>query len=114
MSGFVYLASPYSHQDPAVREARYRSACRAAARLMDDGFVVFSPIAHSHPIEQIGLGSVRSGQFWKNQDIPLLRHASRLVVLRLDGWEKSAGIAWEMETARAIHIPISYIDPEPA
>ena len=27
----IYLASPYSHSDPAVREQRYEAACQAAA-----------------------------------------------------------------------------------
>ena len=37
-----YLANPYSHLDPDVREQRYRAACRAAARLMWAGHIVFS------------------------------------------------------------------------
>lgn len=32
MSGFIYLASPYTHPDPAVRARRYLAACRAARR----------------------------------------------------------------------------------
>jgi len=27
----IYLASPYSSPDPAVREARFRAACKATA-----------------------------------------------------------------------------------
>jgi len=30
----IYLASPYSHPDPAVRAERYRAACRATAALL--------------------------------------------------------------------------------
>ena len=30
-------------------------------------------------------------------------------VLMLDGWESSAGIAWEMQTARELGIPISWV-----
>ncbi len=33
----IYLASPYSHPDVAVREARFHAACRAAAEFMRDG-----------------------------------------------------------------------------
>ncbi|GIW55540.1 MAG: hypothetical protein KatS3mg082_1944 [Nitrospiraceae bacterium] len=32
--GMIYLASPYSHPDPAVREERFHAACRAAAALL--------------------------------------------------------------------------------
>jgi hypothetical protein len=51
----IYLASPYSHPDPAVREARFREACRAAAKLMRLGQPAFSPIVHGHPIAVYGL-----------------------------------------------------------
>ncbi len=112
MTGFVYLASPYSHATPEMREWRYVQVCKAAAYLMRQGKVVFSPIAHSHPIEKIGLQTVESGAFWKRQDIPVLRHASELTVLTLDGWAESAGIAWEIETAEALMIPVTFLSPD--
>lgn len=112
MSGFVYLASPYSHPVPDMRDYRYVQACKAAAYLMRQGEVVFSPIAHSHPVEKIGLGTVEDGAFWKKQDIPILRHASKLVVLTLDGWAESKGLEWEIATAESLMIPVSYLDPD--
>lgn len=111
MSGFVYLSSPYTHPDKEVRQKRFEAACRASARMMDEGHVVFSPIAHSHSIETLGFHNVRDGKFWMNQDIPLLRHASLLVVLKLDGWMESKGIEWEVRLAESIHIPIIYMEP---
>ena len=33
----IYLASPYSHPDPAVRQARWLAACEAAAWIMGQG-----------------------------------------------------------------------------
>ena len=111
MSGFLYLASPYSHPDPEVRHERFLGACRAAAHLMDCGHVVFSPIAHSHTIETEGLKEVRNGDFWKGQDVPILRHAARLVVLMLPGWRESRGIAWEIELAHTNHLHVEYMEP---
>lgn len=108
---FVYLASPYSHPDAEVREARYVAACRAAAKLMLAGEIVFCPIAHSHAIETIGIGKVKSGEFWKAQDIELLRHANKLTVLRLMGWKESCGVRWEIETASMLGLLVGYIDP---
>jgi hypothetical protein len=111
MSGYVYLASPYSDPDPVVREYRYKAACDAAAYLMRRAFRVFSPIAHSHPIE-VASGSVEPGEFWKNQDLPLLRHADIVIVLMLDGWRESAGIKWEVETAASLGMEIRYLDTQ--
>jgi len=109
MSGYIYLASPYTHPDPAVREERFRAVCRAAARMMREGLAVFSPVAHSHPVE-IESGEVQSGSFWKKQDVPLLRHADALYVLMLDGWGESSGIKWEVEMAENLNIPVQYVE----
>jgi nucleoside 2-deoxyribosyltransferase len=111
MSGLVYLASPYSHPEPRVRWERFHRVCRAAARLMLAGEVVFSPIAHSHPIEQ-AFPEIKDGKFWARQDEPLLLACSRVVVLRLPGWELSKGVAHEIAVAIAMGKPVDYIDPE--
>ena len=46
----IYLASPYTDLNPAVREARFQAACRSAAERMRTGHVVLCPVAHSHPL----------------------------------------------------------------
>lgn len=112
MSGYTYLASPYSHEDSSVRLWRYQSACKAAAWLMQQGKIILSPIAHSHPIEVIGIGSQQNGAFWKRQDIPLLRHASELIVLLLPGHKESEGLKWEIEMAESLAIPVTFLNPE--
>ena len=104
----IYLASPYSHPDPAVKADRFEAACKAAAWYMDRGFQVFCPIAHSHPIEQIGLGSIRNEDFWLHQDFAILRHCDELVVLCIDGWETSSGVAREIAFAANNNIPVTY------
>ena len=43
----VYLAVPYSHPDTAIRELRFYEANVAAAKLMQVGWLVFSPISHT-------------------------------------------------------------------
>lgn len=83
----IYLASPYSHADPAVREARYRAACRATAALLKAGLVVFSPIVHSHPLVAFALPT--GWDFWERIDRAYLARCDEVVVLMLDGWEES-------------------------
>jgi hypothetical protein len=106
----VYLASPYSNPDPAVRIQRFEEACKAAGYLMKQGLAVFSPIAHSHSIEMF-FDKIEPGPFWMKQDIPVLRHCSRMYILALDGWTSSKGIAEEIEVAEMCKIPISTINP---
>jgi len=42
----IYFASPYSHPDPLVRQARFDAACHAAAGLIQAGHAVVAPIVH--------------------------------------------------------------------
>jgi len=105
----IYICSPYSHPDPAVREARFQAACRAAAELMRRGNIVFSPIAHSHGIAQYGLP--KDWQFWEPHDLQHLAVCREVVVLKLDGWQQSQGVQAEIAMARALGKPVSFIEP---
>lgn len=107
----TYLAAPYTHADPAVLEARYVAANRACAALMRDG-PVFSPISHSHPVADYMDPELRLDHaFWQEQDTAILSHCSRVVVLKLNGWERSRGIAAELAFATRVGIPVEYMDP---
>ena len=108
----IYLASAYSHPDPAVREQRFRDACRAAARLMRAGHVVFSPIAHGHPIALHGLPT--DWMFWEPFDRHHLERCDEVIVLTLDGWRESAGVQAEIRIATELGKPVRYLAPEDA
>ena len=110
--GLTYLASPYSHPDPIQKVERYRTVCRVAGDLMKRGKTVFSPIAHSHPIEEHFRDKSTEGHdFWLRQDFAVLRHCTEMLVLMLEGWERSVGVAAEVEFAGRCGIPVFYIDP---
>ena len=104
----IYLACPYSHPDPAVREQRFDAVNKAAARLMADGRHVFSPISHTHPIALVGelpLG----WDYWQEYDRIMLAACSEVIVLILDGWQQSKGVQGEIAIARDMGLPISYM-----
>lgn len=118
----IYLASPYSvgkegaygaantgTASPNIRTRRFKAACRKSAELMAQGEVVFSPIAHSHSIELFGDGE-STGDFWLNQDLAILKRCDKLVVYRLEGWERSRGIKKEVDFAQSVGIPVEYVD----
>jgi hypothetical protein len=107
----AYIACPYSHSDPLVRQMRFTQVSRVAARLMLKGEVVFSPISHSHPIEQYGMDEPQGYDFWMDQDLPILRKCSKLYVMMLPGWSQSKGVAKEIDTAIECDIPIEFISP---
>ncbi len=106
----LYVACPYSHIDPKVRDYRFRTACRASALLMKAGVVVISPLSHSVPIAEY-VGEVESDHdFWLGQDIPILQRCEELLILGLDGWTESLGVRKEMFEALALKKPITLIN----
>jgi len=116
----LYLASPYSAKghDPNspeaghIRQERYETICKVAARMMEQGFHIFCPIAHSHPIEKIGMVDIKNGDWWLEQDYAILQHCREMWVCMLPGWQDSYGINQEILFAQKHGIPVSYIYPE--
>lgn len=103
----IYLASPYSHPDAAVREIRFLKACRAAAQLMNKGHLIFSPIAHSHPIALCGLPL--DFAYWERFNREMLTFCESMMVLMLDGWQLSTGVQAEIRIMRGLDRPINYL-----
>lgn len=105
----IYLASPYSHPDYAVRMTRFVQVCALAARLIRQGYLVFSPIAHTHPIAINGdlpLGF----DYWEQFDTRLIGVCDEVWVYKLPGWEQSVGIQAEISIAAELGKPVSYVD----
>lgn len=107
--GYTYLISPYSHPDPTVRKERYENACCAAGVLMKKGYKIFSPIAHSHAIEQF-FDRIEGFAFWMAQDKPFFDAAKDAIVLTLPGWKESKGVAKEIQWAVQQNKTVTYYD----
>jgi NTP pyrophosphatase (non-canonical NTP hydrolase) len=106
----VYLACPYSHDDPSVRMCRFVTASLTAADLMRKGELVFSPISHGHPIAM--MGSLPLGfDYWGRHNRAVLSRCSKLYVLEIDGWDKSVGVAAEIDLACRMGIFTEFIRP---
>jgi hypothetical protein len=105
--GLCYLASPFTHTDPLVRQTRFEAACRAAAALIAQGKIVFSPISHSHGICAYGIP--HDWQFWQQLDRRYLAACDEVVVLMLDGWRESIGVQAEISAARELGKPVTFL-----
>lgn len=106
----IYLASPYTHPQLIVRRERFNAVCRKAAEMMRGGMLVFSPIAHSHPMTEYGLPP--EWDYWERYDRAMLERCTELVVFMLPGWRESKGVCAEIEIARQLGKPVKYIDEE--
>ena len=105
----IYLASPYSHPEAAVRSLRFGLACQAAARLIARGHVIYSPIAHSHCVAELGRLPY-DWETWGPQCLAMLDVCSHLLVLTLDGWQDSKGVKAEAAHCALTGKPVLWSD----
>lgn len=107
----IYLTTCYTHHCKVKRIERFNKVNEAAANLMAQGHVVFSPISHSHQIaDHLPPEKLTDHEFWMEQYLPLLDWADKLYVLRLPGWKESKGVFTEINYAVDNDKPIIYID----
>jgi hypothetical protein len=104
----IYLASPYTHPDPFVREHRYLYTAKAVMYLLERKKWVYSPIVHCHELAKIG-GLPVDAEFWREYDFAMISHCTSFIILRIEGWEHSKGVAAEKAEAERLHRPISYM-----
>lgn len=102
-----YLASPYTHKDAAIRKQRAEQATEAAVKLLRMGIFVFAPIPYNEPWERFNLPG--DWAFWAEFDKSFVERCDGgLIVLMLDGWDKSTGVTAEIEFAKSIGSPVYY------
>ena len=108
MDNVIYVASPYTHHDKGVVEENYRRVSRYSAEIVSEGLVAISPITYGHTL--VGFKSMRTDwEFWTNFCLSLLSKCDSMHVLMIEGWDKSRGVAEEIEYAKENNIPIHYI-----
>ena len=103
----IYLASPYSDPDPAVRKRRFEATCAYAVEAIGEGQLIYSPIVHSHALAERGLPG--DWEFWAEHNRVMLPRCKAVVVLALAGWERSIGLQAEVGYARALGLPIRVV-----
>lgn len=114
----TYVGGPYStkgvtsEQSAIVRLDRFNKLTVAAVMLTTaKRWNCFSPITHSHPMHEMGLGG--DWEFWKRIDTEYVSASERIVIVTLDGWEQSTGVAAETKLAQEFGIPIFHMtEPE--
>lgn len=104
----IYLASPYTHEDPFIMEERYLQASKALTWLLKQKKWAYSPIVHCHELAKIG-GLPKDAAFWQEYDFYMLSKSETFMILRIEGWEASKGVAAEKEYAIQIGLPIVYL-----
>lgn len=107
----IYLASPYSHKDPAVMAERAEAVAAAAAHFMRQGHIIYCPIAAWHWVA-LRHDLPKDWPTWRKLDFGFVRHAREVWVLALDGWDTSVGVTAEREMAVLLGLPVKRVSPD--
>lgn len=109
----IYLASPYSHEDPAIRHQRYEAVLNMTAKMiLKWGLIVYSPIAHNHHIALMHEERNESYAFgfWEKFDKKMIARCDELWIYTIDGWKESKGVLAEREFALSLGMKIRFVD----
>lgn len=108
---YYYISNPYNGTDEE-KEDRARVASKACAALLKKGIHAWSPIVHNHAMmkdHEFSLEERRS--LILDFDFSLLRAARGMIVLTIDGWDRSYGVRAELNLCRELSIPVQYLSP---
>lgn len=104
----IYLAVPYSGS-AYIRHLRFLEANKAAGMLIMNGYHVFSPISHTHPIKEV-CDLDGDFKYWQAYDERMILLCSFVAVLPLQGWLQSVGVQAEIKFALENEKLVKYID----
>ena len=102
-----YIASPYSHEKRVIVEERVMAAKRVEVFMAENYSHITAHVPIANTTEQQKRG-VKPKKGWYLYDFDRLKTADRLIVLMLDGWEDSIGVALEIAYALGKGLGISY------
>jgi len=110
----IYLACPYTDPDSKVREQRFHAATKAAAKLIERGAIVYSPITMTHPIDIVlaGTSETLGSDYWVTFDEAFMDVCSEMVILRIHGWDQSGGIRREIGYFEKQGKPVRFMSPD--
>lgn len=103
---FYYLASPYSHDDPQVRDIRAAEVNRYAGLLMAQGVYCIPTIYLTHEnAKRFGLPT--DHVWWIGFNKALIDPSAGMIIAQLPGWDESKGIVQEINYCRSVGKPVT-------
>lgn len=106
----IYLASPYSHANPSVQDARFRAVRQHTANLLRHKIPVFSPIAYGYQFQR-DFNFAGDAATWEQLNHAMIAVCTEVHVLTLLGWQQSTGVAAEIALATSLGKPVVYVSP---
>jgi len=104
----IYVASPYTHEDPATMDHRYNDIAARCAGWAQQGWPVYSPIAHWHPIAK-KWELPRDHKYWLFHNSEMIQLCREMWVVTTPGWKESEGMEADRKLARVYHKKVKVI-----
>lgn len=103
----IYIACPYTHPDPDVALQRIEQATLVELALLESGRVPYNALRVSAGIT----GRAVPPMGWREFDLEILKLCDLMVVVMIEGWDRSKGVDLEVESAVSQDIPVAYVYP---
>ena len=107
----IYLASPYSHEDGSIEQARHEHTLSSTARLIELGLFVFSPIVYCRELAR-EFSLPGDFDYWKAFNWTWITWSDQLWIDLQPGWDESVGIQHELVFADAQKKPVLLYNQE--
>lgn len=105
----IYVASPYSHEDPLIVEENFKKVSEISSKIVANGDVAISPITYGHTLIQF-TPMRPDWEFWTSFCLSLLLKCDKILVCdTMEGWERSKGVEAEISFARDHNIEIEFL-----
>jgi hypothetical protein len=105
-----YIISPYNHPDSRVVAERISLTSKFVAAMIERGFTPVSPSLYGHGLI-IEADMVSHWLFWEKFCKSLLEKCNSVIVLQLEGWDRSIGVKAELEHVAMLGLPVRYTTP---
>ena len=103
----IYLASPYTHENPLVVADRHRATMAFVAKHLLDGRFVYSPIVYAHTMAMRHVMPI-SSEWWWAFNKSMIERCSVVWVLCLENYQHSRGMRDEIDYAEFLDKPVKY------
>ena len=108
---FFFLSSPYRDKTIEHGERNFLAVIEKTSQIIKAGINCFCPLIHSYHLSFF-TGLPNDMEFWSKFDDPYLRICTKLCILTVPRYEKSAGVKVHINAAIVLGLPILFLDPK--
>lgn len=102
----IYLASPYTHENPEIVKQRVNIAGQVSAKLLELGIHSISPVVYGQALIEHGQMTDSSWDYWGKFCGDIMDICDQMYILDIDGWNDSKGIIGETDYMKILGKPV--------